>query len=177
MVKTADDRATRTGRSRRRFILGVLGGGVGASMAGVAGGGSLAAQGGGSIRSFDHVAVPMRNTDAMVRFYRALGFVVNEGPSICSVHFGDQKINLHRPTLWQRESFTLRAPAADPPCGDFCFVWDGTAETLQATLDRAEAEVIEGPVDRTGGRDGGTATGISVYIRDPDDNLLEFITY
>ncbi len=39
------------------------------------------------------------------------------------------------------------------------------------------AEVEEGPVDRTGGRNGGTATGTSFYIRDPDENLLEFIIY
>ena len=162
-------------RSRRRFIKGVLGGGVGASMAVAAGGSPLSAQG-GPIRSFDHVAVPMRNTDAMVRFYRALGFTVNESPRVCSVHFGDQKINFHQPALWE-SGFTLRAPAAEPPCGDFCFVWDGTTAALLATLERAGAEVIEGPVGRTGGRDGGTATGTSHYIRDPDDNLLEFIIY
>ena len=163
-------------RSRRRFIKGVLGGGVGASLA-VAGGASRLAAQGGPIRSFDHVAVPMRNTDAMVRFYRALGFTVNAGAQVCSVHFGDQKINFHQPVLWQRESFTLRAPAAEPPCGDFCFVWDGTTAALRNTLDRAGADVIEGPVDRTGGRNGGTASGTSHYIRDPDDNLLEFIMY
>jgi catechol 2,3-dioxygenase-like lactoylglutathione lyase family enzyme len=166
-----------TERSRRRFIKGVLGGGVGAGVFTTVGGASLSAQGDASIRSFDHVAVPMRNTDAMVPFYRALGFTVNEGPQVCSVHFGHQKINFHRPVMWQRESFTLRAPAAEPPCGDFCFVWEGTADALLATLVRAEAEVIEGPVTRTGGRDGGTATGTSHYIRDPDDNLLEFIIY
>ena len=163
-------------RSRRRFIKGVLGGGVGVSLAVAAGGSPLSAQG-GPIRSFDHVAVPMRNTDAMVRFYRALGFTVNEGAQVCSVHFGDQKINFHQPVLWQRESFTLRAPAAEPPCGDFCFVWDGTTAALRETLDGAGADVIEGPVDRTGGRNGGTASGTSHYIRDPDDNLLEFIIY
>ncbi len=164
-------------QSRRRFIRGALGGGLGASVAGLAGGARPAAQVGGPIRSFDHVAVPMRNTDAMVQFYRALGFGVMEGPRICSVHFGDNKINFHRPVAWQDASFTLRAPAAVPPCGDFCFVWDGTVAALHATLERAGAVVIEGPVPRTGGRDGGTGNGTSHYIRDPDDNLLEFIIY
>ena len=113
----------------------------------------------------------------MVRFYRALGFHVNEGSRICSVHFGDHKINFHRRALWQSEDFTLRAPAARPPCGDFCFVWEGSAHALTAALDRAGAEVIEGPVERRGGRDGGTVTGMSRYVRDPDGNLLEFIIY
>ena len=119
----------------------------------------------------------MQSTEAMVRFYRALGFHVNEGPRICSVHFGDQKINFHRSRLWQDEAFTLRASAARPPCGDFCFVWDGSAPALTAKLDAAGAEIIEGPVERQGGRDGGGARGMSRYVRDPDGNLLEFIIY
>lgn len=131
----------------------------------------------GMVSGFDHVAVPMRNTEAMLRFYRDLGFHVQEGERICSVHFGDHKINLHRPALWQSERFTLRAPAAEPPCGDFCFVWGGTESALAETLARAGAEIVTGPVPRTGGRDGGTAEGTSLYTRDPDGNLLEFIVY
>ena len=171
-------KGTVRGQSRRRFIGHALGGGLGASVAGVAAGGARpAAQVGGSIRSFDHVAVPMRNSEAMVRFYRSLGFGVMEGERICSVHFGDSKINFHRPLAWEDASFTLRAPAAVPPCGDFCFVWDGTEAALEELLDGAGAEVITGPAPRTGGRDGGAAEGTSRYIRDPDDNLLEFIVY
>jgi catechol 2,3-dioxygenase-like lactoylglutathione lyase family enzyme len=83
-------------------------------------------------------------------------------------------INLHRPEVWQRDGFTLRAPAALPPCGDLCFVWDGTPETLQAALAGAGAAVEEGPVDRQGGR---KAPASSVYTRDPDGNLLEFMIY
>lgn len=134
-------------------------------------------QASGRVSGFDHVAVPMRNTDAMIGFYRALGLRVNEGEGICSVHFGDHKINFHRPTLWQNPRVTLRAPAAEPPCGDFCFVWDGEEESLLQTLRRAGAEIIEGPVERRGGRDGGEARGVSRYTRDPDGNLLELIIY
>ena len=146
------------GQSRRRFIRRALGGGLGASVAGVAGSARPAAQVGGPIRSFDHVAVPMRNTEAMVQFYRSLGFGVMEGERICSVHFGDSKINFHRPVAWEDASFTLRAPAAVPPCGDFCFVWDASEAALEELLDGAGAEVITGPAPRTGGRDGGAGT-------------------
>ena len=105
------------------------------------------------MRGFDHVAVPMQNTDAMLAFYRALGLEMNETPSVVSVYVGaDQMINFHRPVLWQGPAFTLRAPAARPPCGDFCFVWEGTAESLTSTLDRVGAKVETGPVARTGGR-------------------------
>jgi catechol 2,3-dioxygenase-like lactoylglutathione lyase family enzyme len=128
------------------------------------------------IGPLDHVAVPMQNVDAMIAFYRALGFVVRDGAQIVSVHFADQKINFHRPALWQRETFTLRAAAARPPCGDFCWVWNGSEESLRATLTRADAE-IETEGQRDGGRDGGNAVGQSVYTRDPDGNLLEFIRY
>ena len=161
-------------QSRRRFVRTALAGGLGVSIAPKL---ATGAQVGGPIRSFDHVAVPMRNTDEMVEFYRNLGFGVMEGERICSVHFGDNKINFHRPATWQDEGFTLRAPGAEPPCGDFCFVWNGTQAALLNALERAGAQVIVGPVDRTGGRSGGTANGISHYIRDPDDNLLEFIIY
>jgi catechol 2,3-dioxygenase-like lactoylglutathione lyase family enzyme len=152
--------------SRRRFVKGV----VVAAAAETAG----VAQQVGRVRGFDHVALPMQNTDAMLAFYRGLGFDVAESAAACSVYIGDQMINFHRPATWQRESFTLRAPAAKPPCGDLCFVWDGTAEALKAMLDRAGAKIIEGPVARQGGR---RKAASSVYIRDPDGNLLEFIIY
>ncbi|HEV2310882.1 MAG TPA: VOC family protein [Acidimicrobiia bacterium] len=124
---------------------------------------------------FDHVSLPMRNTDAMVAFYRALGFDVAENRHVVSVYVGaGQMINLHRPEIWQREGFTLRAPAAQPPCGDLCFVWDGSAEALRDRLAQAGAATIEGPVAREGGR---RADATSVYVRDPDGNLVEFMIY
>ena len=132
------------------------------------------AQDTGGVRGFDHVALPMQNTDSMLRFYRGLGFQIRETTSVVSVYVGDQMINFHRPTLWQRATFTLKAPAARPPCGDLCFVWDGPPASLKALLDRSGATVVEGPVDRQGGR---RKSGSSVYTRDPDGNLLEFIIY
>ena len=96
--------------STRLFIKRVVGAGAAVAAAGTLSARAAAAQGTARITGFDHVAVPMRNTDAMVAFYRALGFEVNEGESICSVHVGDHKINFHRPSLWQRKTFSLRAP-------------------------------------------------------------------
>ena len=157
---------------RRSFIGRVIAVGAWAFGAGKGRSGVLAQQAG--VRSFDHVALPMQNVDAMLAFYRALGFQVTEGAQVCAVHFGSQMINFHRPVLWQSATFTLRAPAARPPCGDLCFVWDGTPESLNATLRRAGATVVTGPVSRQGGRQ---VTGSSVYVRDPDENLLEFIIY
>jgi catechol 2,3-dioxygenase-like lactoylglutathione lyase family enzyme len=125
------------------------------------------------IAGFDHVSLPMHNTDAMLAFYRALGCEIAEQPAVVSVYVGSQMVTFHRPALWQR-GFSLRAPAAVPPCGDLCFVWDGASSALQALLAGAGAVIEEGPVERDGGRG---AKGMSVYTRDPDGNLLEFISY
>jgi len=126
------------------------------------------------VSGFDHVSLPMQNSGAMIAFYRVLGFGIAERPSVVSVYAGDQMINFHRPEIWPREGFTLRAPNARPPCGDLCFVWDGTPETLGARLDDAGASIEEGPVAREGGR---RRDASSVYVRDPDGNLLEFMIY
>ncbi len=158
---------TRTS-SRRTFVRTIVSAGAAASAS------RAEAQQAGRVRGFDHVALPMQNTEAMVTFYRALGFQTSETANAVSVYIGDQMINFHRPAHWQDATFTLRAPAAKPPCGDLCFVWDGTAVSLKAMLEHAGAKVEEGPVDRAGGR---RKTGSSVYVRDPDRNLLEFMIY
>lgn len=162
---------------RRAFLKKVLAAGAAVSASGVFPADSASSEPlAAGVTALDHVAIPIENVEEMVAFYRALGFTVRDGAQIISVHFGDQKINFHRPALWQRDTFTLRAAAARPPCGDFCWVWEGSASTLSETLARAGAEVVaEG--QRDGGRDGGDATGQSVYTRDPDGNLLEFIRY
>jgi catechol 2,3-dioxygenase-like lactoylglutathione lyase family enzyme len=136
------------------------------------------------VTRFDHVAVPTAKPEEMLRFYKALGFEVPDadawrasGKHVFTIQFGDNKINVHAPALWQRGDFTLRGPTAQPGCGDFCFVWSGTPDSLKQALDAAGAAVEVGPVPRVGGRSGGRDTGSSVYTRDPDGNLLEFMIY
>ena len=128
----------------------------------------------GGIHGFDHVALPMQNTEAMLAFYRQMEFQVAENANVISVYVGSQMINFHRPAHWQDKAFTLRAPAALPPCGDLCFVWGDTPDALKAMIEKLGAKIVEGPVERQGGR---KQTGISTYIRDPDGNLLEFMIY
>ncbi|MCZ6713501.1 MAG: hypothetical protein O7B29_06105 [Deltaproteobacteria bacterium] len=137
-----------------------------------------------SVTGFDHVAIPTAHPEAMLSFYRALGFTAPDaaewraqGVPLFSIQFGDNKINVHAPELWQNERFELRGLTAQPGCGDFCFVWSGSLADLKAALKRAGAEIVGGPVELIGGRDGGHAQGTSIYTRDPDRNLLEFIVY
>jgi catechol 2,3-dioxygenase-like lactoylglutathione lyase family enzyme len=56
-------------------------------------------------------------------------------------------------------------------------VWEGTVEECQEWLADAGVEVILGPVPRKGGRGFGEVPSLSLYARDPDDNLLEWMTY
>src|SRR5262245_60049998 len=137
-----------------------------------------------SVAGFDHVAIPTAQPEEMLRFYRTLGFAVltpeewkARGEPFFTIQFGHNKINVHAPVLWQNPAFTLRGPTAQPGCGDFFFVWAGALDDLRAMLQAAGAPVEEGPVERVGGRDSGRAKGTSLYTRDPDHNLLEFIVY
>jgi catechol 2,3-dioxygenase-like lactoylglutathione lyase family enzyme len=136
------------------------------------------------ITAFDHAAIPTANPEALIVFYEKLGFTPvhvqdwRDGKSRAfALAFGDNKINVHPPEAWQDPRFTLRGPSALPGCGDFCFVWDGSLEEARELLDKAGAEVIEGPVAREGGRGLSSVTGTSLYTRDPDGNLLEFMVY
>jgi catechol 2,3-dioxygenase-like lactoylglutathione lyase family enzyme len=61
----------------------------------------------------------------------------------------------------------------EPGGSDLCLVWPGTVEELTAHLAARGVAAEAGPVTRHGGR----GTGTSVYFRDPDGSLLEFICY
>jgi catechol 2,3-dioxygenase-like lactoylglutathione lyase family enzyme len=128
-----------------------------------------------AISGIDHAALPLEHVDAMVTFYRALGFRVESsaGGLVYAAHCGNQKLNMHTPALWQRASFTLRAPKAVPGSADLCFAWEGTPDEATALITSAGGVIEEGPVQR----EGGAGIGTSVYTRDPDGNLVELIAY
>ena len=115
------------------------------------------------LKAFDHIAVPMENVESMITFYEALGCKVLDQGQIKAVVFGNNKINFHLPDLWNDKEFTLRGHTAQ--------------ERLAQVLEAAGAEIELGPVRRTGGMNEGSTEGTSIYTRDPDNNLLEFIIY
>ncbi len=130
--------------------------------------------------SIDHIAMPTANAERLIAFYKKLGFTINDeeewragNANIFSIQIGDSKINVHP------EGYVagLRGPSAVPGCADICFVWEGTAEECQDWLAEAGVEVILGPVPRKGGRGVGQVPSLSLYARDPDDNLLEWMAY
>ena len=71
----------------------------------------------GRVRGFDHVALPMANTDAMVAFYKALGFDIAESPNAISVYVGENMINFHRPTRRRIDPAVRRnSSSRNSPC-------------------------------------------------------------
>ncbi|MCL4158847.1 UNVERIFIED_CONTAM: hypothetical protein GTU68_052437 [Idotea baltica] len=118
------------------------------------------------IRSLDHLVLTVADLKATLTFYvGALGMthVTFEGRH--AVAFGSQKINLHE----VGKEFSPRAAHATAGSGDLCFLLEGSLEEAQARLASAGIEIEEGPVARTG------ASGplMSIYLRDPDQNLIE----
>jgi len=137
----------------------------------------LQARGGGValIASIDHVVLTTANEAACVDFYtRVLGmrlevFEGNDGRLRQAFVFGRQKINLHV----KGGEFEPRAHLPVPGAVDLCLIVEGTLDQAIAQLERQAWPLLEGPVARTG------AVGPirSVYLRDPDLNLIEISQY
>lgn len=122
------------------------------------------------IDHIDHIVLTTRDLDGCIRFYReVLGmrlerFATPDGERL-ALKFGNQKINLHE---WGRE-FTPRAHVAVPGSLDLCFIAAVPLEDVIAKLEAAGVPILEGPVMKTGA----VSKIRSVYVRDPDLNLVE----
>lgn len=136
--------------------------------------------------AIDHLSFPTRDAAALVAFYESIGVPVVDADAwrrgeklVVSLLLGDSKLHVHTETMLEHvgEDWFVRADAAVPGSLDLCLEWKGGITALLSRLDRCAIPVVLGPVPRTGGRAGGTAQGVSVYIRDPDRNLIELISY
>jgi catechol 2,3-dioxygenase-like lactoylglutathione lyase family enzyme len=122
------------------------------------------------IDHIDHIVLTTRDLDGCVRFYRdVLGmplerFATPDGERL-ALKFGSQKINLHE---WGRE-FSPRAHVAVPGSLDLCFISAVPLDEVIAKLRAAAVPILEGPVIKTGA----VSKIRSVYVRDPDLNLIE----
>ncbi|MEL6769315.1 MAG: VOC family protein [Pseudomonadota bacterium] len=120
------------------------------------------------IKGLDHFVLYVADPEATAAFYALhLGMAVQRfGPEgRLALGFGAQKINLHA-------AATPFEPHADRPAagaGDFCLLTDEPVEDVKARLEEEGLTVESGPVRRTG------AAGplSSIYLRDPDGNLVE----
>lgn len=118
----------------------------------------------------DHLVLTVTDIDATCRFYERLGAeVVTFGDDRTAIEFGSQKINLHEAGA----EFDPHAADPVPGSGDFCLLVETPTPEVETRLDELDVEIVEGPVERTGAR----GKMDSVYVRDPDDNLVELARY
>jgi catechol 2,3-dioxygenase-like lactoylglutathione lyase family enzyme len=122
----------------------------------------------------DHVVIHVSDWERSNAFYRDVvgAELIDKGDGSPARHyrFGDQQLNVHGPRM---DPYPVAARPAEPGGADLCFLWNGPIEEAVRHLERHAVEIIEGPIDRYGGGGNGT----SVYFRDPDGSLLEFISY
>lgn len=124
-----------------------------------------------TLTSLDHLVLTVQSIDATIEFYQSvLGmksetFVGTDGSQRFSVVFGDRKINLHQAGA----EFDPKAHAPTPGSADLCFLSSTDLTVWLAHLLFCNVQLEDGPIRRTG------AIGPirSLYIRDPDRNLIE----
>ena len=119
------------------------------------------------VERLDHLVLTVADIDASCAFYqRVLGMqVVTFGQGRKALAFGQQKINLHR----HGAEFEPKALRPTPGSADLCLIVSTPLVEVMAHLQRCNVAIEEGPVPRTGA----TGSLLSVYIRDPDRNLIE----
>lgn len=120
-----------------------------------------------SIKRIDHFVLTVRSLDAAVDFYtRILGMTLERfGEGRLALTFGEQKINLHL----AGSEFVPHATSPTPGAADICFISEQPLSEVVKHLRTTRTPIEEGPVERTGAQ----GRLMSVYVRDPDGNLVE----
>ncbi len=131
------------------------------------------------IAAIDHWVLIVKDMDKTVDFYRKLGlketWQEKAGGKSSRPIFrvsDTQLLKFYSADRYEIESPT-GAPNYAPGSMDFCLAWDGNVQSILDFLKEADIPVRSGPAPRSGGR--GRAT--SVYVRDPDENLIEIMSY
>lgn len=119
------------------------------------------------ISHLDHLVLTVSNIESTCHFYQTvLGFeVIKFKGDRKALKFGNQKINLHQ----QGNEFEPKALQPTPGSADLCFISDTPISEVVAHLNQLNIQIEEGPIERTGAMH----PILSVYIRDPDQNLIE----
>lgn len=119
------------------------------------------------ISHLDHLVLTVASIENTCNFYQTvLGFeVITFKSDRKALKFGNQKINLHQ----QGNEFEPKALQPTPGSADLCFISDTPISEVVAHLNQLNIQIEEGPVERTGAMH----PILSVYIRDPDQNLIE----
>lgn len=124
-----------------------------------------------TVRALDHLVLTVASIPTTVAFYdRAMGmqpeqFTVADGTTRWALKFGQAKINLHEVS----KEFEPKAQHPTAGSADLCFLTDVSLEDWVAHLTARGIPIEEGPVARSGAQ----FPLRSIYIRDPDQNLIE----
>lgn len=124
------------------------------------------------LAKLDHCVIHVSNWELANAFYRdVLGAeLIDRGDGTWAYRFGTEQLNVHGPGV--NPVPVARIPVA-PGNSDLCFEWPGLIESASRHLHEHDIEIEQGPVSRNGAK----GRGMSVYFRDPDGSLLEFISY
>jgi catechol 2,3-dioxygenase-like lactoylglutathione lyase family enzyme len=124
-----------------------------------------------NIDRLDHLVLTVSDLDAAVRFYtQILGMEeLTFGTGRKALRFGESKINLHQ----HGRELEPKAERPTPGSADLCLIVEEPIAAVAAELAAAGIAVVDGPVERTGAQ--GPIS--SVYVRDPDGNLIELSNY
>jgi catechol 2,3-dioxygenase-like lactoylglutathione lyase family enzyme len=115
--------------------------------------------------------IAVTDWDRSNAFYRdVLGAELIERDAGWAYRFGDQQLNVHGPGV---HGNPVAQDPVTPGNSDLCFRWEGPIEAAVEHLQTHGVQIEIGPITRAGARGDGT----SVYFRDPDGSLLEFIVY
>jgi len=120
-----------------------------------------------AIERLDHLVLTVADIERTCAFYaEILGMTVETfGQGRKALRFGAQKINLHQ----AGREFEPKAEKPTPGSGDLCFLAETPMAEILAHLGRSAIAIEVGPVER----EGAAGRLVSVYIRDPDGNLVE----
>ena len=119
----------------------------------------------------DHCVIHVSDWERSNAFYRdVMGAELVQRPVGWAYRFGDKQLNVHGKGVSPAE--VARLPV-QPGNSDLCFEWQGPIEDAIAHLKKYNVAVEAGPMKRFGAKGEGT----SVYFRDPDGSLMEFMSY
>ena len=122
------------------------------------------------IDHLDHLVLTVANIDVTVAFYTsALGMALVTFGERKALRFGEQKINLHQ----SGKEFEPKALRPTPGSGGLCFITQTPIEEVISHLNAGNYTIELGPV----ARDGALGAMTSIYLRDPDHNLIEISNY